>query len=41
MMIAENMLDTVSGMTNEVLDGEVSDVLNRHVGLFVHCHVGG
>jgi hypothetical protein len=36
---AENMLDTVSGMTHEVLDGEVSDVLNRNVGLFMNCKI--
>lgn len=34
---AESALSTLQGLTNTVLDGDVQDVLERNVGLFINC----
>lgn len=39
MPFSEGVLDTISGIGNTVLDGDVKDVMERNVGLFINCKV--
>lgn len=36
---ASGIMDTMTDMTNEVMDGEVGNVLKKHAGLFPNCKI--
>ena len=38
-LFSESVADTMTGIANEVVKGDVADVLDRNVGLFINCEV--